>query len=189
MEKPRLLLHVCCAPCSTHVLNVLRHDYDVTFHFCDPNIHPEQEYRRRLADAEHFARETATPIIAVEYDPARWFEAVKGLEHEPERGRRCDVCVRLRLECTADWAKRLGFEWFATTLSVSPHKDAQMINRIGAQLAADRGLSFVVADFKKDGGFQKSVALSKQYGLYRQDYCGCVYSLRERNRRMASRRN
>ena len=188
MAKPRLLLHVCCAPCSTQALEVLRADYAVTFYFCDPNIYPEEEFDRRLADAERFARETGTPFIAVEYDPERWCEAVKGLEDEPEHGRRCEVCIRLRLEHTADWAQQLGFEWFATTLSVSPHKNADVINRIGRDLARARDVRFLPADFKTDGGFQRSVALSKEHGLHRQDYCGCIYSLRERDERRRATR-
>ena len=179
MQKPQLLLHVCCAPCSTHALEVLRAEYVVTFYFCNPNIHPAEEYHARLADAERFARDTDTPFVAAEYDPERWFDAIKGLEQEPERGRRCEVCIRLRLERTADWARQHGFEWLATTLSVSPHKSADMINQIGLELAPERELRFLAADLKKGGGFQRSVALSRQHGLRRQDYCGCIYSLHE----------
>jgi predicted adenine nucleotide alpha hydrolase (AANH) superfamily ATPase len=183
MTRPRLLLHVCCAPCATHTLEVLSPDYAVTFFFDNPNIHPEGEYRRRLADAERFAAETGTPFIAIEYDPDSWARALEGLDHEPEGGRRCEACIRLRLEQAANWAKNLHFGAFATTLSISPHKSADLINRIGRELGAERNLQFVEGDFKQGGGFQRSVALSRRHGLYRQDYCGCIYSLREREAR------
>lgn len=180
MSQPRLLLHLCCAPCSTHVVQVLREQFQVTGHFYNPNIHPEAEYRRRLAEMEQYAASIGLPLLVGEYQVDRWFEAAAGLEAEPEGGRRCLVCYRLRLEETAALAQREGFSHFTTTLSISPHKRAEAINAIGQEIEARYGLEFYAADFKKKDGFARSLNLSREAGLYRQDYCGCEFSLRER---------
>lgn len=179
-EKPRLLLQSCCGPCSSYVLEYLTQHFRVTVLYYNPNIQPREEYDKRL----HWQRELiaqlstleAVDILECEYDGARYTEAVRGLEREPEGGARCTVCFRLRLEETARLAKAHGYDYFCTTLTVSPHKDAERINAIGAALAARYGVAWLPSDFKKREGYKRSIELSKQYGLYRQDYCGCLFS-------------
>lgn len=181
MTQPKLLLHICCAPCSPHVVDLLKKDYEVTAYFYDPNIHPEEEYRFRLEEMRRFCGAIGLPFMEAEYDPDRWFQAMKGREHDPEKGARCSFCIRLRLERAVFFAKEKGFAVFATVLSVSPHKDAKVINDIGRELAKDHGVAFHEADFKKQEGFKLSVEKGKALGLKRQDYCGCVYSKKQRN--------
>lgn len=182
MVKPRMLLHICCAPCSTHVVEKLRDSYDVTGFFYNPNIHPDGEYERRLATARTYARSTGLELLEGEYEVARWMEATRGLESEPEGGARCPLCYRLRLEETALRAKAGGYEYFATTLTISPRKKAGVINPIGMEIAVKYGLNFHADDFKKKDGFKRSVEMSREHGLYRQDYCGCVYSMRDKKK-------
>lgn len=177
-DRPKLLLHICCGPCATHVIELLRPQYDLTGYFYNPNVHPEEEYGRRLEAMEGYARRIGLPFIVEEYDPDNWFTQVRGLEQEPEGGKRCEVCFRMRLERVADYASQHGFPYFATTLSISPHKSAQTINRIGTELAERHGLRFHAADFKQEDGFKISCQMSKELGLYRQNYCGCVFSQR-----------
>jgi len=177
MEKKKLLLHTCCAPCSTHCVNELVKDYDTTMYFYNPNIHPYGEFVKRLENLEKVADKHKIMIIEGSYDAEAWLEKVKGLEEQPEGGKRCKVCFTMRLTKTAECAKENGFDCFTTTLSVSPHKDAKLINEIGEELALRYGLEWVHSDFKKDGGFKKSTELSKELGLYRQKYCGCFYSV------------
>ncbi len=184
---PRLLLHLCCAPCSTHVVQVLKDQFDVTGHFYNPNIHPDEEYHRRASEMVDYAQRIGLPLLVSEYSPARWREAVRGLEDEPEGGSRCLVCYRLRLEETAILALRQGFTHFTTSLSISPHKRADSINTIGLEVASRHGLDFYDADFKKKDGFTNSLRLSREAGLYRQDYCGCEFSKEERERRYRER--
>lgn len=176
--RPLLLLHLCCAPCSTHVIQVLREQFRVAGHFYNPNIHPEAEYWRRGTEMEAYARSIGLPLLVSAYETSRWREAVRGLEGEPEGGLRCLACYRLRLEETAALALRQDFTHFTTTLSISPHKKADAINAIGLEVASQFGLEFYAADFKKKDGFTKSLRLSREAGLYRQDYCGCEFSLR-----------
>ena len=183
LDRPRLLLHVCCAPCSTHVVQSLKGQFDVTGHFYNPNIHPEAEYLRRAAEMEGYSGRINLPLRVSRYDPDLWREAVRGLEGEPEGGERCLVCYRLRLKTTASLARGEGFTHFTTSLSVSPHKRADAINAVGREIASSYGLEFYAADFKKKDGFAQSLRLSQEAGLYRQDYCGCVYSLKEREKR------
>ena len=180
--RPTLLLHSCCAPCSSYVLSVLAQYFDVLVYYYNPNIHPESEYNKR---GEQFKKlfqggnyETKVRWISAEYDPERFFDAVKGLESEPESGARCTKCFGLRLRETARKAKELGADYFTTTLSVSPHKNAQLLNEIGIQLEKEYGVKFLRADFKKKEGYKQSIVLSREYDLYRQDYCGCVFSMR-----------
>lgn len=180
--RPKLLLQCCCAPCSSYVLSVLTTHFDVLIYYYNPNIHPESEYNKR---GEQFQKlfqgggyETKVQWIPAEYDPERFFEAVKGLENEPEGGARCTECFWLRLRETARKAKELGADYFTTTLSVSPHKNAQLLNEIGIQLEKEYGVKFLRADFKKKEGYKQSIVLSREYDLYRQDYCGCIYSMR-----------
>ena len=175
--RPSLLLQACCGPCSSYVLEYMTKYFDVTVLFYNPNIRPEAEYAKRLATLKQLL--AAMPM---DHPPALmepgWrgeeFErAVKGLEHEPEGGARCAVCFRLRLEETARMAAEWGFDFFGTTLTVSPHKNAEAINAIGEKLVAEYEVRWLPSDFKKRNGYLRSIQLSKEYGLYRQDYCGC----------------
>lgn len=176
----KLLLHICCAPCSTEVIERLSTQYEVTGFFYNPNIHPKREYQSRLSELERFSGKAGFRVICSDYDVKGWFKRVKGLEKEPEGGKRCEICFRLRLEETAKAAKKGGFDIFTTTLTISPHKDAKVINTIGKDLEKTHGISFLAADFKKKDGFKKSVEHSKKHGLLRQDYCGCIFSRMER---------
>ncbi len=176
-SRPSLLLHSCCGPCSSHVLSVLTAHFAVTLFYFNPNIAPEAEYRHRLAEQTRLAAILGVPMVEAAYDPAVYYQAVCGLEQEPEGGRRCHRCFQLRLEATAEKAAELGFAYFTTTLSVSPHKDAQALNAIGAAAGQRFGVPYLYADFKKKGGYLHSIELSKTYGLYRQNYCGCIFSL------------
>ena len=227
-KKPRLLLHACCAPCSSYTLEYLCEYFDITIYYYNPNIHPAQEYQRRLAELENFLprflanqnSSTGTAAAGVridlqktDYEPQEFFDALQAqrdkLVSEPERGERCRRCYQLRMEKAYEYARQNGFDWFTTTLSISPHKDAQKINEIGRALeeraknalqskdcglqslaATDNSLQdqnaaapiaqsapkFLYSDFKKKNGYKRSLELSKEFGLYRQDYCGCIYS-------------
>lgn len=178
-EKPRLLLHSCCGPCSSYVLEYLTRYFDVTLLYYNPNIQPEAEYQKRL-DTQRALLAAAFPrvsLLACGYDAGAYARAVRGLETEPEGGARCTACFRLRLEYTARTAAEAGFPWFCTTLTVSPHKDARRLNAIGTEMGEKYGVRFLPSDFKKREGYKRSIELSRQYGLYRQDYCGCLYSI------------
>lgn len=174
----KLLLHTCCAPCVTVPLERQQSEFEITAFFYNPNIHPEEEYSKRLNEITAWTQKTGIPIIVQKDDTERWFELIKGLENEPERGKRCTLCYRMRLEKTAIVAKEKGFDCFTTTLSISPHKNAAVINLIGNEVAAQFAVQFIEANFKKKNGFKQSVELSKKYNFYRQDYCGCIYSQR-----------
>ena len=178
-----LLLHICCGSCATHVIESLKANYTLKGYFYNPNIHPEEEYRCRLDDALKLSETLNVPFLAAPYDPERWSEAIRGLEEEPEGGERCEVCFRLRLEEAARTARREKIPVIATTLTTSPHKNARLINLTGASAAKKEGVEFLPADFKKKDGFKRSVKLSLSFGLTRQDYCGCIYSLKERDSR------
>jgi len=178
MPKPKMLLHTCCAPCVTVPLVRLQTEYDIVCFFYNPNIHPEQEYQRRLAELERLASQLGFALLQQPYDADRWMALVTGLENAPERGERCRICYRMRLEATAKFASQEGFDFFTTTLTISPHKDAQMINQLGEQLAHQHGVQFLSENFKKKDGFKQSLELSAQFQLYRQSYCGCLFSLR-----------
>ncbi len=182
-SRPRLLLHACCAPCSTHVVEVLKKDYDLAVLFYNPNIQPEEEYLMRLGEMKRFAQKSNLKLLEQEYDSEAWFELTRGLENELEGGKRCELCYKMRLEKAAQVAKEQGFEYLATTLSISPHKSAKKINQIGEEIVSRHGLKFLSEDFKKKDGFKKSVQLSKELGLRRQSYCGCIYSQKERLKR------
>jgi len=185
--KPKLLLHICCAPCSTHVVELLKEDYDLAGYFYNPNIHPESEYLRREDEIKKYARKIGLELTCAEYDDARWFEMTKGMENAPEGGERCFLCYRMRLEKAAQYAKEHGYQFLTTTLSISPHKNAEKINEIGSEVASKYGLQFYTADFKKRGGFDRSIRMSKEAGLYRQSYCGCIFSQREAEKRRKRR--
>ncbi len=177
--KKKLLLHICCAPDATYGIEYFSKDYDVTVFFYNPNIHPEDEYRLRLIELERVARRFGVEMIEGRYDPQRWFEAVRGLEDEPEGGKRCSICFRLRLDETARVARERGFDAISTVLTISPKKDSELINRIGRAAAAKYGVEWVESNLKKGGGFKRSLELSKEFELYRQEYCGCIFSLWE----------
>jgi len=178
MSKPPLLLHSCCAPCLTHPLAELQKSFEISLFFYNPNIHPRTEYEIRLAEAKRFC-EKKCEIIEAEYEDEKWFESTKNLKNEPERGQRCKICYELRLRKTAEYAEKNSFPHFTTTLSISPHKNADWLNEIGENLAKEFDLNFFVADWKKQDGFKKSIALSHAAKLRRQNYCGCVYSQRK----------
>ena len=178
-EKPTLLLHACCAPCSSHTLLFLDSHFRITLYFYNPNIAPQEEYDYRCSELKRLVREMglSVDIIEEEYDPAPFYELAKGLEDLPERGERCQKCIALRLEAAASKANELGCDYFTTTLTISPHKDCTFINQCGGEIAERFGGStYLFSDFKKHDGYKHSIELSKQYGLYRQNYCGCVYS-------------
>ncbi len=168
----KLLLHACCAPCSTAVIERLQGAYDLTVFFYNPCIEPTEEYLHRLGELERLLGYLSIPLIAGEYDPGSYLAAVYGLEGEPEGGARCAVCFEQRLSAAAALP---GFDLVTTTLTVSPHKNAALINQIGNKLCGDRWLW---SDFKKQNGYLRSIELSKQYGLYRQNFCGCRFSVR-----------
>jgi len=178
--KQRLLLHVCCAPCSPHVVAKLREEYDVTLYFNNPNIHPKTEYENRLNEVIGWAGMEGLSIIVEDYAPEKWFNATAGLENEPERGKRCEACFDLRLITAAEKAKELGIGIYGTVLSVSPRKDAAIINQVGERAGNTAGVRFLTADWKKKDGSKATVKMGRELGFYRQDYCGCVYSLKEK---------
>ena len=179
-EKPALLLHACCAPCSSHTLLFLCDYFRITLYFFNPNIAPESEYIYRKEELIRLVKELGLDgeIISEDYNPAPFYELAKGLEDLPERGERCRKCIGYRLRKTAETAKKLGCDYFTTTLTISPHKDCEFINQYGGQLAEELGIAYLFSDFKKHDGYKHSIQLSKEYNLYRQDYCGCVYSRR-----------
>lgn len=183
-RKPSVLLHSCCGPCSTAAVEQLIHDYDVTVFFYNPNITDREEYiKRKSAQEEFIKRYNLNPgrkglLLYKEgvYEPEKFYSKVRGFENECEGGERCMICFGLRLEKTAEEAMLLGFDYFTTTLSVSPHKNYEQISVIGSNLSMRSGLNFLARDFKKKDGYKRSIELSKIYGLYRQNYCGCEYS-------------
>lgn len=179
MSDQRLFVHVCCAPDSLYVMDMLKRDYEVVGFFYNPNIHPAQEYALRLEEARKVARVVGFELIEGPYEDERWFEITRKFEDEPEKGRRCDICYALRLQRTALEASSRGCGLFTTIMSLSPWKKADVLNQIGKMFGRRYGLNFLEANFKKKDGFRKSVELSKQHGLYRQDYCGCLFSKRK----------
>lgn len=183
---PVLFLHACCAPCSSYVLETLSRYFSIRLFFYNPNIMPEKEYEYRLSEVRRLISElplnNPVEVISGEYEPECFLRLAKGLEEEPERGERCRKCIAHRLEETVKAAKEYGADFVTTTLSISPHKDAPFINEAGAELAAKYGAVWLYSDFKKKGGYFRSIELSKEYDLYRQDFCGCVYSKVQRER-------
>ncbi len=178
MSERALLLHVCCGPCATAVIERLAPAYDLTLLWYNPNIHPTEECIRRLQAARDLADRLGLTLHVHEGGEAEFAAVAQGLEYEPEGGERCRRCYALRLRHALETARTLGLPTVATTLSISPHKPAAAINEVGRRLADELGLTFLEADFKQQAGFQRSVELSKQYGLYRQNYCGCEFSRR-----------
>ena len=184
---PRLLLHVCCAPCSSYVLSVLAKYFKIDIIYYNPNINTKEEYDKRLDELKRLIGtvkyDNPVNIIDCTYNNMDFYNAVKGLESEPEGGKRCFECYKLRLDYTAKVAKELGYDYFTTSLSISPYKNANWLNEIGIDLENIYGIKYLVADFKKKNGYKTSIELSKKYNLYRQDYCGCIYSKIERRRK------
>ena len=187
---PRLLLHACCAPCSSAVLERLTPYADITVFFYNPNITEPDEYRLRRDELrqfiDRFPHEHELRFLEGDQETDRWLSMVRGHENDPERGGRCRLCFTMRLFEAARIAKSGGYELFATTLTLSPLKNAAVINVIGDEIAREKGIPYLVSDFKKKDGYKRSIELSNEYGLYRQDYCGCIYSRMERDRRINS---
>ena len=181
---PRLLLHSCCAPCSSYVLEYLSQYFEITVFYYNPNIYPPEEFGKRVEEQKRLIAQLPAehPISFLDgpYEPERFYEMARGLEQIPEGGERCFKCYRLRLSETAEMARAGKYDYFTTTLSISPLKNAEKLNEIGGQLAKDYGVDYLYSDFKKRNGYKRSTELSREYGLYRQDYCGCVFSMRER---------
>ncbi len=179
-KVPSLLLHSCCAPCSSYVLEYLAEYFKITVLYYNPNIFPESEYEYRINEQrrliESLPVKNKIEFISTKYTPEDFYSRVKGLENEPEGGRRCEECFKVRLSYAAKVAKDGGFDYFTTTLSISPLKNAELLNEIGKQLEMEYGVNYLYSDFKKKNGYKRSVELSKEYELYRQDYCGCGYS-------------
>lgn len=183
---PRLLLHSCCAPCSSYVLEYLSKYFEITVYYYNPNIYPEAEYTKRIIEQQslitqmHFRHPVC--FLAGPYEKEKFYERVRGMEQLREGGQRCFECFALRLAETAKAAVRGGYDYFTTTLTISPHKNAQKLNEIGTEIGDRYGIRYLKSDFKKKNGYKRSIELSEEYGLYRQDYCGCEYSYAERER-------
>lgn len=190
-EVPKLLLHSCCAPCSSYVLEYLSNYFYITVLYYNPNIYPEDEYYHRAVEQKRFIKEFPTkyPVTFVEgnFEPERFYETVKGYENIREGGERCFRCYELRLREAAEYAKKLNCDYFTTTLSISPMKNAAKLNEIGGMLAEEYGIPYLYSDFKKRDGYKRSTIISAEYGMYRQDYCGCVFSKREREEQKRER--
>lgn len=182
-KVPKLLLHSCCAPCSSYCLEYLSDYFEITVFYYNPNIYPDEEYfhraREQQAFIERFPAKHPISFVEGDFDKERFFQSVKGLENEPERGARCNVCFELRLGEAASMARQMNMDYFTTTLSISPMKDAALLNDIGSKMEEKYGVKYLHSDFKKKNGYKRSCELSQEYGMYRQDYCGCVFSYKE----------
>ena len=183
-KKPSVLLHACCAPCSSACLEKLAEKAEITLYFYNPNILPEQEYQYRLSELKRFVQEfppaKGVQVIEGDYEPEKFLEFAKKMPDEPERGKRCQKCIAMRLQKTAEKALDLQADYFATTLTLSPHKDMLFINQEGFAIQETTGMKWLPSDFKKKGGYQRSIQLSHEYCLYRQDFCGCPFSKKQR---------
>ncbi|TAH71173.1 MAG: epoxyqueuosine reductase QueH [Anaerolineaceae bacterium] len=181
-KLPKLLIHSCCAPCSSYVLEYLSEYFAITVYYYNPNIYPEDEYIRRAKEQEELINKMLLKnnvlFIKGDYEPKKYYELIKGHEKDSEGGDRCFICYRMRLEEAARVAYEGGYEFFTTTLTISPHKNANKLNEIGEEVASIYGVLFLPSDFKKRNGYKRSIELSEEYGLYRQDYCGCIFSQR-----------
>lgn len=188
---PKLLLHSCCAPCSSYVLEYLSQYFDLTVFYYNPNISPREEYEKRAAELERLVAEMPlghpVRVVRGRYEPERYYETVKGLEDVPEGGERCERCFSLRLGEAAKTARDLGIPLFTTTLTISPLKNADLLNQIGEEAAEKYGVTFLPSDFKKKNGYLRSIELSREYHLYRQNFCGCIYSKNEAKKREEER--
>ncbi len=183
---PTLLIHSCCAPCSSYVLEYLSEYFEITVLYYNPNIFPKEEYEYRISEQERLIKSMIfthnVKFLSTDYTPEDFYNAVKGYEKEPEGGERCRHCFDVRLRYTAELAKKMNFDYFTTTLSISPLKNADVLNELGVQIGQEYGVEYLRSDFKKRNGYKRSVELSREYDLYRQDYCGCIYSKAERKK-------
>lgn len=183
-NKKKILLHSCCAPCSSYVITFLSNYFDITILYYNPNIYPYEEYEKRKKEQIKLIKNLKTKnkleFLDCDYENKIYNDNIKGLEKCPEGGTRCQICYNLRLEKTAILAKKYNYDYFCTTLTVSPHKNSRLINSIGENLSNKYNIKWLYSDFKKNEGFKQSIELSKKYNLYRQDYCGCIYSKKER---------
>ena len=175
-DHNKLLLHSCCGPCSSSVIERLRDYFDITVIYYNPNIEPKEEYEKRKSEQLRLLNELGIKFMDIDYLNNEYHKKIKGYENEPENGFRCPLCFELRLDKTASKAKENNFDYFGTTLTVSPHKNSKIINEIGLKLEERYGVKFLLSDIKKEDGYKRSIELSKKYDLYRQDYCGCLYS-------------
>ncbi len=180
---PTLLLHSCCAPCSSYCLEYLSKYFKIVLYYYNPNISPKEEYEKRVAEQKRLIQElpvkNSITFLKGAYEPEKYYAAVKGLEQEPEGGKRCEACFRLRLTTAAEAARELHADYFTTTLTISPLKSAPILNELGGEIGKTVGVPFLPSDFKKKDGYKRSIELSAEYGLYRQDFCGCVFSKRK----------
>ncbi|KKQ60750.1 MAG: hypothetical protein US81_C0013G0002 [Parcubacteria group bacterium GW2011_GWE2_38_18] len=179
LKKPKLLLQICCIGCGAYVVELLKEKYRLTLYFYNPNIYPQAEYYRRLNETRRIANKLGLRLIVGKHQYGNWLEKIKGHENDPERGARCIICYRERLEATAKMARRLKHDYFGSTLTISPHKSAAAINQVGKELSDIYEIKYLESDFKKCDGFKKSVQLSRELKLYRQDYCGCEFSMKQ----------
>lgn len=186
-KVPKLLIHSCCAPCSSYCLEYLSEYFNITVLYYNPNIFPKEEYMYRMEELrrfiEKFPAKHPISLVETDYTPEDFYEIAKGLEQEPEGGKRCTLCYRLRLEYAAKVARELKADYFTTTLSISPLKDSRRLNTIGEELGQIYEVPYLLSDFKKRNGYKRSVELSKEYDMYRQNFCGCVYSMQEMKQR------
>lgn len=180
MTRKRLLLHSCCGPCTTVPVERLQTEYEIVCFEYNPNIHPAEEHQLRVRELKNLSKQLDFKLVLSKYDPDDWFVRVKGFENEPEGGQRCKICFRMRMEKTAQFAREKCFDCFTTTLTISPHKNAALINKIGNEIAERMNMPFLESNFKKKDGYKRSIELSKVYNLYRQNYCGCIYSRRDK---------
>lgn len=186
----KLLLHACCAPCSTACIERLIEDFDITVYFYNPNMDSKEEYEKRAEEIKRFlsvAYKDKVGLITEDYLPSEYLNAVNGLENQPEGGARCEKCFYLRLEKTAEYAQKNSFDFITATLTVSPYKNAPLINQVGESVCENSAVKWLYSDFKKANGYLRSIELSKLFGLYRQNYCGCVFSKNEREKQMEDR--
>lgn len=185
-KKPVLLLHSCCGPCSSYVLEYLTQYFFIKLFFFNPNIHPSEEYYRRLEEQkkviDKMKLHDCVELIEGEYNPEDFFSEVKGLESEPEGGKRCEVCIKMRMTEAAKAAKIYNADYFATTLTVSPHKNAPYINSVGEKLMPEYDMAYLVSDFKKKNGYKRSIELCREHDIYRQNYCGCIFSIQAKEK-------
>lgn len=179
-KRPKLLLHSCCAPCSSAVIERLSKDFAITVYYYNPNIEPFAEYQKRQTEQINYLIKLGIPYLDANYDNVQYQAQIKGLENEPEGKKRCFICFQFRLTKTALKAKEYNFDYFGTTLTISPHKNSQVINELGIKIATEQKINFLCADFKKEDGYKRSIELSKENNLYRQNYCGCEYSKTQR---------
>mgnify|MGYP001547961466 CR=1 FL=1 len=187
MIKKSILVHTCCGVCALNVIEELKSDYNIALYFFNPNIHPESEYLKRKKYLMKYADDKKIEVIEDDYDPNIFFDLVEGYENEPEGGKRCSICFKYRLEQTASKAAETGYELFTTTLTISPHKNAAIIFKIAKEISNQTGIEYLERNFKKQNGFIKTIALAKELGFYIQNYCGCIFSKQEREKKTANK--